>query len=596
MMLMKKKSIIGLFLFPIHNNVIFFVFIYLLGVVNSLIEFYVLGYKFSLFIFLSQILDVYLMCLFIILFPNKIRKYIRWLFSTFLYVLSIVNIFCVEKFRAKLGPEIFNVIIETNSQEASEFWDKYVGYDIIVSNVCLIFLLLFLHIFISLREKSHTQMLLYPLNSKRSLSLSMFQLLFLFFIVACCTCSLSSRINLIRLLLAPDISSLDQYVDNKTLNTPLNNFAFSFKMHQLSVSGLNVLVKSQEIIQIDNCSYHCDNVVLIIGESYIRAHSQLYGYNKKTTPRQVARTMNNCNGRLVVYEDVISPSNLTSTVFKNVFSLHSVEDTANWEKYPLFPVVFRKAGYNVTFITNQFVKSLSTDVFNFSGGLFLNDSRLSQLQFDHRNNCSHRYDEDLLEDYDSLRNYNNDHNLIIFHLAGQHFDFFKRSPNTYKIFNADDYLERANLDNVERQLVADYDNATYYNDYVVDEIIRRFENENSIVIYMPDHGEECYDEIHRMGRMPSGYYSAEMARQEFRIPFWIWCSDKFSKKNPSLLELILNSKRRPFMTDDLPHVLLFLAGISCQYYNDEKNVLSNNFNSNRVRLIEGKVDYDELIK
>jgi heptose-I-phosphate ethanolaminephosphotransferase len=113
---------------------------------------------------------------------------------------------------------------------------------------------------------------------------------------------------------------------------------------------------------------------------------------------------------------------------------------------------------------------------------------------------------------------------------------------------------------------------------------------------MPDHGEECYDEIHRMGRMPSGYYSAEMARQEFRIPFWIWCSDKFSAKNPSLLELINSSKRRPFMTDDLPHMMLFLAGISCQYYNDKKNVLSNNFNSHRVRLIDGKVDYDELVK
>jgi heptose-I-phosphate ethanolaminephosphotransferase len=595
-MLMKKDIIIRLFLSPIYDNVVFFVFMYLLGVVNSLIEFIILGYRLSIFIFFSQILDVYLLCMFIILFPIKIRDLARWFVSSFLYILSIVNIFCVEKFRAKLGPEIFNVILETNSREASEFWDKYIGCDIIWSSVLLIVVLFVLHWLISLRSHSLRKILFVRLKNKRVLYPTLIQFSLVLLILVCCACSLSSRINLIRLLLAPDISSLDKYVDNKTLNTPLNNFAFSYKMHQLSVNGLNVLVKSQDKIQIEKCSYLCDKVVLIIGESYIKTHSQLYGYNKMTTPRQVARTMNNCSGRLIVYEDVISPSNLTSTVFKNVFSLHSVEDTTNWEQYPLLPVIFRKAGYNVTFITNQFVKSLSTDVFNFSGGLFLNDSRLSQLQFDHRNNSAHRYDEGLLQDYDSLCIYNQEHNLIIFHLAGQHFDFDKRSPNSYKRFSADDYVDRKDLDKAERQLVADYDNATFYNDFVVDEIIGRFENDNAIVIYMPDHGEECYDEIHRMGRMPSGYYSAEMARQEFRIPFWIWCSDKFSANNPSLLELINSSKRRPFMTDDLPHMILFLAGISCQYYNDEKNVLSNNFNSHRVRLIDGKVDYDELVK
>ncbi|MFC2450742.1 MAG: hypothetical protein ACFNQA_05235, partial [Flavobacteriaceae bacterium] len=36
-------------------------------------------------------------------------------------------------------------------------------------------------------------------------------------------------------------------------------------------------------------------------------------------------------------------------------SLHVVGEKGEWCDYPLFPSLFRKAGYHVTFITNQFL-------------------------------------------------------------------------------------------------------------------------------------------------------------------------------------------------------------------------------------------------
>ena len=65
--------------------------------------------------------------------------------------------------------------------------------------------------------------------------------------------------------------------------------------------------------------------------------------------------------------------NLTSFVFKNVFSTHVVGEKGDWCDYPLFPELFRKAGYQVTFITNEFLPQAKEAVYDFSGGFFLNN-------------------------------------------------------------------------------------------------------------------------------------------------------------------------------------------------------------------------------
>ena len=98
---------------------------------------------------------------------------------------------------------------------------------------------------------------------------------------------------------------------------------------------------------------------------------------------------------------MVSCWNLTSFVFKNVFSTHVVGEKGEWCDYPLFPELFRKAGYHVTFLTNQFLPRAKEAVYDFSGGFFLNDPTLSEAQFDTRNSQLYRYDAGLLSDYDS---------------------------------------------------------------------------------------------------------------------------------------------------------------------------------------------------
>ena len=93
-------------------------------------------------------------------------------------------------------------------------------------------------------------------------------------------------------------------------------------------------------------------IVLVVGESANRHHSQLYGYPLPTTPHQLA--LKNGKDSLAVFADVVSPWNLTSRVFKQIFSLQSVGEKGDWSDYALFPAVFKKAGYHVSFLSNQF--------------------------------------------------------------------------------------------------------------------------------------------------------------------------------------------------------------------------------------------------
>ena len=137
-------------------------------------------------------------------------------------------------------------------------------------------------------------------------------------------------------------------------------------------------------------------------------------------------------------------------------------------------------------------------VFDFSGGFFLNNPTLDRAQFDLRNTALHRYDAGLLQDYDDFLKAGKINlqqpNLILFHLIGQHVNYRDRYPQERKKFVAERYERlRPELTQKQRMILADYDNAVRYNDSIVDQIFRRFTNKDAIVIYMPDHGEECYE-------------------------------------------------------------------------------------------------------
>ena len=218
--------------------------------------------------------------------------------------------------------------------------------------------------------------------------------------------------------------------------------------------------------------------------------------------------------------------------------------------------------------------------------------------FDTRNTRLHTYDEGLLADYDkTLKAENKDNNLIIFHLMGCHVSYNRRYPENRKHFRAAQYKKkRPELTKQRRYMLAHYDNAVLYNDSIVDQIVKRFANEEAVVIYMPDHGEECFEGKRSIiCRNHSAQIDYDLARYEFKVPFWIYCSPKYIKKRPEVFEQIKAAKDKRFMTDALPHLLLHLGGIKAKDYRSEYDILSPQYNEKRPRILKNKTNYDELV-
>ncbi|MBR4728770.1 MAG: phosphoethanolamine transferase [Prevotella sp.] len=564
-------------------------------------------------------LDVYVVCVILTLIPRKIRIWVKALLYILLYGVALVDMFCYERFESTLTPTMLMLAMETTGQEAQEFLSGYLSWETVKSGVGWILLLIIVHILWTFLRKFFSRM-------RQRLILPKVNPLFIKSLKAVLGCVVAwllyssisqtwdNKVSMHRLFSYDTIGQVEHEQTKKeraNLYLPVYRLAFGIYANRLASHQLVQLLAASEKIQVDSCSYRVPNIVLVIGESYNKHHSQLYGYDKPTTPRQMALQD---EGSLVAFTDVVSTWNLTSFVFKHMLSLYAVGDSGEWCDEPLFPEVFRKAGYHVTFITNQFESKAKEAIYDFSGGFFLNNPELSQRQFDSRSTRTHRYDDGVLKEYDALEKESGVRSqetgdrsqetgvrrqesgeLVILHLMGSHVDYRARYPQKTQTYFTPQMYDRPELNDKQKQILAHYDNSLRYNDSIVACITQRFANKDAVVIYVPDHGEEIFDGSPYMyGRMHGANIDYRLARNEMEIPFWIWGSPQYRERHPYGWLAIQNAKSRPLMVDALPHLLLYLGGISTPLYREELNVISPKYDQKRPRILKNVTDYNQL--
>lgn len=598
---------------PLAVNRTFFVSMYTLGVLCAVLTLPATkGAQLYANLFSELFLDAFLACVALTLVPRKVRAWVRMLVYAVLYAVAIIDVYCFWKFGSTINPTMLLLVSETDSREAGEFLRTYLSPDVLFSPLQWIFLLMVLHLVWKLR---HTLLRMLDLRQRMRIRLADIRLQGFLrrihaplitagavaaMLVAGIAYGLGNKVGMTRLMTAPTIGHVEHLLtapDHGQFYLPIYRLAFSVYSNHLAAQQIDRCVEAAQKASVDSCSFRSPQVVLIIGESYGKVHSQLYGYRLNTTPRQVKREE---RGLLTKFTDVVSCWNLTSFVFKNFLSMHVVGEKGEWCDYPLFPQLFRKAGYRVTFLTNQFLPQAKEAVYDFSGGFFLNNPTLNRELFDTRNESLHRFDEGLLDDYDRFveqgRINPKDNNLIIFHLIGQHVSYRTRCPDDRRVFGPEAYEEaRPELDHYRRRVIADYDNAVRYNDSIVDAICKRFENQDAVVVYMPDHGEECYEPGRDfICRNHSAAIDWPLAHYEFEVPFWIYCSHRYAVKHPEVFKAIKDAKDRRFMTDALPHLMVWLGGIASKDYRPQYNLLSPEYNEMRPRILKNSADYDKL--
>lgn len=411
---------------PIGANASFFFFMYALGCVSS---WAVLpdskGAKVYDNLYLELLLDTYALCIVLALLPLAVRRWARGLLYVALYTTSLVDVYCFVKFQSTLTPSMLMLVGETDTREAGEFLRSCVSPGVITSSVGWVLALIILHVLTALRLKfphiipHRTEQRLREAGRRIAAFASETYvraaagLAVVIMVVWAAVVSADNKQATWKLMSGTNIGEVEHTLtekDHAQLYLPAYRLVFSVYANSLAAKQIDRLIAGINDVRVDSCSYSSPTIVLIIGESYSRHHSAMYGYPMPTTPRQQRLER---QGRLVKFTDVVSPHNLTSFVFKSVFSTRVEGQKGEWCDYPLFTEVFRKAGYHVTFLTNQFLPKAHEAVYDFSGGFFLNNPTLSEAQFDTRNDRLHTYDEGLLDDYDRLKGQGGDHNLVI---------------------------------------------------------------------------------------------------------------------------------------------------------------------------------------
>ncbi len=292
-------------------------------------------------------------------------------------------------------------------------------------------------------------------------------------------------------------------------------------------------------------------IVLIIGESFAKSHSSFSGYPKQTNPR----LQKLCEDSLLFYFDSVeSAAVMTVNSFKAIMNTyrHSYKDSIKWYDCTTLCEVANLENYRTEWLSNQKHYGWNDNI----PGSF---SELCDTAVFIMDNCENEvsYDESLVDLAKRIIPNDKSDKFVFFHLIGEHIAFCDRYPQSHKLYKEDDY---PNLLSNQKNVIADYDNAVLYNDYVVSRIIDLFKNEESVILYVPDHGLDLFDSADDFYGHPKPTDAVSMyaARQ---IPFMIYCSPTFQKNYPDIMKRIKANLHSKFNTEDLIYTIMDIMGV-----------------------------------
>lgn len=495
-------------------------------------------------------------------------KFVSWLFLAVMFILTITQIFLFINFGGFVNLVVIDAVFHTNLNEIIEFADYFTQLRFIL---CVFLLFVF-------------SLLIIKLNFGFRGGVQAFYKVFRVVYIVLLVVFLGSLAN--RIL----IKKYD-YTNSKLKSNELINTAFIVKQYIKTgslITKINLILQEYDISKNANSFISeanitkIKNVVLIIGESLNKNYMSLYGYYLKTSPN-----LERLKDNIIVFSDTISPATSTNPSLMRVLNFSNNDSKNAWFKSLNIVDMFDLAGYNTAWLSNQE-----------SGGVYASASSSVSLRSDfskfstkHDSNYNRKIKDDVLfgflEDTKNSEKFidKDKNNFYIFHLQGNHANYFNRYPKEFERFNKDDLTETIKNPD-KRKRLSEYVNATLYNDYIVSEIFSRFANEDSLLIYLSDHGESIYEYKGIQGHGVVSRFTVE-------IPLIFMASDEFKLKHDEIWQKIKLAKDKPFMSDDLSHTLADILGVRPLEFEPARSLLRSEFNVNRKRTVQG-VDYESI--
>ncbi len=302
-------------------------------------------------------------------------------------------------------------------------------------------------------------------------------------------------------------------------------------------------------------------LVLVIGESTNRGHMSLYGYSRKTTPKLDAM-----RDKLHIFNQVVASRPYTIEMLQQALTFGDQEHPDLHLTKPTLMNMMKQAGYKSYWITNQqTVTKRNTMLTTFSKQtdvqVYLNNTRVQD---------SRQYDGDVLDPFEKALQDPAPRKFIVVHLLGTHMKYVYRYPPEFDHFKDSTGLAEG-FDDKQVEVINTYDNAVLYNDFVVSELMLKFEasKQNGFLTYFSDHGEDVYDSP---SRNVLGRNEASPTLPMYTVPMLMWFSPEW--QNVKITQDVLN---RPYSTAHFIHTWADLAGLSFAEFDAEKSLVSSAF-------------------
>jgi len=295
-----------------------------------------------------------------------------------------------------------------------------------------------------------------------------------------------------------------------------------------------------------------NDITIIIGESFSKKESSLYGCPRETNPLLSGLRD---SSRLYVYDNVEAAATHTIEAFMLFMSTFSTDSPVEYYECTDAFDIIKARDYHSAWISNQSragaFDNLVTTYADLADTSAWTSQEIAGIQ-------KYDFDQAVLPVIDSISANSGDGRRITFvHLTGSHESFKMRYPQEFARFTEEDMEEYYPK---QRPLLAEYDNSVLYNDYVVYSIMKKKLEGQSIVIYFSDHGLDLYDSDpmfcgHSKDVIPA---SVKAAKQ---IPFMVCMSPKFERAFPDLARRIRRSTGNEFNTADFIYTLADIMGI-----------------------------------
>ena len=498
------------------------------------------------------------LCFLIDKLPELAQKILKLVLLAVFFVPFLIEGVVVYNYTALIGVGVVASLLETNMKEAGEFVTMYMG----VQEWIWVVLLLSGGIWLFLNKP--WQRLHFDQAGKRVLT----------------SCLLAVTITYTVILFSLHIEVLwDTMFPMQRLVLSSSTAIDNIRAYRELSSHLDADV---ELTRNDG---KIKNVVFILGESTNRNHMHLYGYYLPNTPNlddMAAR------GEISVFRDVVSPHSTTIAVLSKLFTFCNHESDKPWYEYSNLIDIMNSAGYKTYWLSNQ----ESSGIWGNVAQIYAAHSKVS-----HFTRIRDSREDDGLEDGalfplvdEAIAQRAEQKNFYVVHLMGGHGLYYNRFPYIFTKFTKDDI--QLDVNEAQKTVIAQYDDALYYNDYIVSGIIDKFRctGEDSIVVYVPDHGEAVYDE----GGF-TGHIEENPSRHMIEIPVIIWASDRFKELHPEKWAAIQAAVDNPYMTDDMIHTMLDIVDVQTADYDPARSIINRRFDASRPRIFDDK-NYDTEIR